>query len=362
VSDTIELRGLTKRFGTVTAVDDVTLKVEAGELLTLLGPSGCGKTTILRLLSGFERPTAGSILIAGADVTGVPPHRRDINQVFQSYALFPHLSVWENIAFGLRMQGVASAEVSERVAGAVALVSLGGMESRYAHQLSGGQRQRVALARAIVPRPRVLLLDEPLSALDAKLRREMQVELKVLLRKIGLTTILVTHDQEEALAMSDRVAVMHAGRIEQLGTGEEVYHRPRTAFVAEFLGESNLLTATVLEVKGSEVSLRSQEGWLLNVRLARPPTVAAGEKQTISIRPESLGLSREAPASNAVRARIAEKTFLGSVVRTVLETESKRRLTVLSSDPDTANPFAQGETVFCSFDPRDAVLLDSRLG
>jgi len=357
VSDAIELRALTKRFGSVVAVDDVTLRVEAGEFLTLLGPSGCGKTTILRLLSGFERPTSGSILISGADVTAVAPHRRDINQVFQSYALFPHLNVRDNIAFGLRMQRVKPSEVSERVAEAVALVSLGGLESRYVHQLSGGQRQRVALARAVVPRPRVLLLDEPLSALDAKLRREMQVELKSLQRKIGVTTILVTHDQEEALAMSDRVAVMNAGRIEQLGTGEDVYHRPRSAFVAEFLGESNLVEASVVSDGGDAVALRSPEGWILNVGRPTARAIAVGAAQTVSIRPEKLGVSREAPPANGVRARVLEKTFLGSAVRIVLETDSKRRLTALSSDPRTVAAEA-GSLVFCGFDPGDAVLLD----
>jgi len=195
MSAEIELKGVSKRFGTVTAVDDVSLTVESGELLTLLGPSGCGKTTLLRLLSGFESPSSGSILVGGVDVTAVQPNKRDINQVFQSYALFPHLTVWDNIAFGLRMRGDAAPEIETKVKAAVALVSLEGMEGRYAHQLSGGQRQRVALARAIVPEPRVLLLDEPLSALDAKLRREMQVELKRLQRKLGLTTILVTHDR-----------------------------------------------------------------------------------------------------------------------------------------------------------------------
>jgi spermidine/putrescine transport system ATP-binding protein len=362
VSDAIELCGLTKRFGSVVAVNDVSLKVEAGELLTLLGPSGCGKTTILRLLSGFERPTSGSILIAGSDVTAAAPHRRDINQVFQSYALFPHMNVRDNIAFGLRMQRVRSAEVSARVAEAVALVSLEGLESRFAHQLSGGQRQRVALARAIVPRPRVLLLDEPLSALDAKLRREMQVELKRLQRGIGVTTILVTHDQDEALAMSDRLAVMRAGRIEQLGTGEDVYHRPRSAFVAEFLGESNLVGATVVAVGAGEVTLRSPEGWLLGVRSPSAPQVAVGGEHTVSIRPERLVFTPGEPPRNAARVRVVERTFLGSSVRMVLETEFKRRLTALSSDPGATGPAAQGDAGFCGFDPGDAVLLDPPAG
>ena len=339
-------------------MDDVTLKVEAGELLTLLGPSGCGKTTLLRLLSGFEHPTAGAILIGGADVTGVPPHRRDLNQVFQSYALFPHLSVRDNIAFGLRMRGDRPSEVSRKVAAAISLVSLEGLEARFAHQLSGGQRQRVALARAIVPEPRVLLLDEPLSALDAKLRREMQAELKRLQRKLGLTTILVTHDQEEALAMSDRIAVMNAGRIEQLGTGTEVYHHPKTAFVAQFLGESNLLSAKVVDVAGCDARLLSKEGWLFNVTLDAHSPLAKGDERLVSVRPEKMGMSLTPRPTNSIPAQIVERTFLGPTVRIVLETEPNRRLAILASGPNTANLPGVGGKVFCTFEPTDAVLLD----
>ena len=357
MSDPIELRGLTKRFGSVTAVDDVSLQVGAGELLTLLGPSGCGKTTLLRLLSGFEQPTAGAILVAGVDVTGLAPYRRDINQVFQSYALFPHLTVRENIAFGLRMQRVGRAESAARVAEAIALVSLEGLESRYPHQLSGGQRQRVALARAVVPRPRVLLLDEPLSALDAKLRREMQVELRRLQQKVGVTTILVTHDQEEALAMSDRIAVMNAGRVEQLGTGEEVYHRPRTPFVAGFLGESNLLPVRVVAARGHEVELQSADGWRLTV--TSPAPCAAGEARLISVRPERVRLARAAPGGPALPGRILEATFLGATVRLVVEMESRQRLTVLSPETGATGAAEPGAVVDCTFDPADAVLLTS---
>ncbi len=354
MSDPIELRGLTKRFGSVTAVDEVSLQVGAGELLTLLGPSGCGKTTLLRLLSGFEQPTAGAILVAGVDVTGLAPHRRDINQVFQSYALFPHLTVRENIAFGLRMQRVGRGETAARVAEAIALVALEGLESRYPHQLSGGQRQRVALARAVVPRPRVLLLDEPLSALDAKLRREMQVELRRLQQKVGVTTILVTHDQEEALAMSDRIAVMNAGRVEQLGTGEEVYHRPRTPFVAGFLGESNLLPVRVVAVRGAAVELESGDGWRLTVTSSAPG--AAGEERLLSVRPERLRLSLGLPAGPALRGRLVEQTFLGATVRQVVETESRQRLTVASPETGAGAP-GRDAVVYCTFDPADAVLL-----
>jgi len=229
---------VTKLFGAFAAVKDVTLRVEAGEFLTLLGPSGCGKTTLLRLIAGFEAPTAGSIWLGNEDVTGLPPYRRPVNQVFQSYALFPHLTVAENVGFGLRMQQVPRSEAAERVRAALELVSLTGLDARRPQQLSGGQKQRVALARALVCRPRVLLLDEPLSALDARMRHAMQLELKRLQRQLGVTFVFVTHDQEEALTMSDRIAIVSGGRIEQLGSAQEIYHRPATAFAAEFIGQA----------------------------------------------------------------------------------------------------------------------------
>jgi spermidine/putrescine transport system ATP-binding protein len=360
MSDTIEIAGLTKRFGDIVAVDDVTLTVLPGELLTLLGPSGCGKTTLLRLLSGFEQPSAGSIRISGVDVTALPPHRRDINQVFQSYALFPHMTVRENIAFGLRMQRCPPAEIAEKVSAVIALVSLDGLEGRHAHELSGGQRQRVALARAIVPGPRVLLLDEPLSALDAKLRREMQVELKRLQRKIGLTTILVTHDQEEALAMSDRVAVMRAGRIEQLGTGEQVYHRPRTAYVADFLGESNLLRGRVTGTGVAGVELETEDGLKVTVQPSEPSPVRAGEERTISMRPEKLRIVNDPrQGENSFRGRVVERTVLGATARLVVETSSGRRFTLFLADGDAPETAAAGNNVICACAPSDIVLLDA---
>jgi spermidine/putrescine transport system ATP-binding protein len=360
MSDSIELAGLSKRFGDVVAVDDVTLTVQPGELLTLLGPSGCGKTTLLRLLSGFERPSSGSISIGGTDVTALPPHLRDINQVFQSYALFPHMTVRENIAFGLRMQRCEPAKITRKVDAVIALVALEGLESRFAHELSGGQRQRVALARAIVPEPRVLLLDEPLSALDAKLRREMQVEIKQLQRKIGLTTILVTHDQEEALAMSDRIAVMRAGRIEQMGAGKQVYHLPRSAYVADFLGESNLMRARIVEATGFDVVLETEEGWRVTARMDAPQPLRPGAMRTISARPEKLRIVLERPEDgNAVSGRVIEKTFLGATVRIVVEIAPKRRLTLLVADGDLSGDAVLGDEVICVCDPGDVVLLES---
>jgi spermidine/putrescine transport system ATP-binding protein len=238
----ISLRGVTKRFGTLAAVDDFSLDIRSGEFLSLLGPSGCGKTTTLRMLAGFEEPDSGEITISGRSVVGVPPYRRDVNTVFQQYALFPHMSVAENVAYGLRQQGVPKAEISKRVGETLEMVKMSALAARKPRQMSGGQQQRVALARALVNRPSVLLLDEPLAALDRKLRQEMQVELKLLQREVGITFVFVTHDQEEALSMSDRIAVMVDGHLEQLGSPDEVYEHPASAFVAGFIGQNNFWT------------------------------------------------------------------------------------------------------------------------
>ena len=237
-------RGLTKRFDDVVAVDDFSLEIERGRFFALLGPSGCGKTTTLRMIGGFEEPTSGRILLGDRDVSGLPSHKRDVNTVFQSYALFPHLTIFENVAFGLRRKGIKGDELRRRVGEALELVGLTGLERRKPRQLSGGQQQRIALARALVNRPRVLLLDEPLGALDLKLRKQMQLELKRIQHEVGITFIHVTHDQEEAMTMADRIVVMNDGRIEQLGTPTELYERPATAFVAGFLGVSNLLAGS----------------------------------------------------------------------------------------------------------------------
>ena len=252
----VELRGLTKRFDDQVAVDGIDATIKAGEFFSLLGPSGCGKTTTLRMIAGFERPTAGQILLDGADVGSVPPHQRNVNTVFQSYALFPHLDVFGNIAFGLRRHKVAKEEVRRRVQEAIELVGLNGLAKRRPPQLSGGQQQRVALARALILRPAVLLLDEPLGALDAKIRKQLRLELKALQEEVGITFVFVTHDQDEALSMSDRVAVMNAGRIEQIGTPADVYEDPHTVFVADFLGVSNLMDAEPVGWAGGECTVR----------------------------------------------------------------------------------------------------------
>lgn len=299
MSVAISLRGLRKEFrtpqGQVVAVDGVDLDVEDGEFLTLLGPSGSGKTTVLRMIAGFELPTAGSITLAGDDVTNAPPFDRDVNTVFQDYALFPHMTVQQNVEYGLRVKGVARDERARRANEALESVALGGFGERKPSQLSGGQRQRVALARALVNRPRVLLLDEPLGALDLKLRERMQVELKEIQREVGVTFVFVTHDQDEALTMSDRIAVFNAGRIEQLGSPADVYDHPATEFVAGFVGTSNLIRGAAAQ------------------RLF-------GNERTVSIRPEKLFID-VASRGREARGRIRDVSYVGSVTRYLVDLE-----------------------------------------
>ena len=312
----ISLERVTKRFaGDVTAVDAVNLKVDAGEFFSLLGPSGCGKTTTLRMIAGFETPDEGSIRVGTRDLTHVPVHQRDMGMVFQSYALLPHRTVAENVAFGLRMRRVPKLELAERVAAALAQVKLSGYEDRRPAELSGGQQQRVALARVIVIRPAVLLCDEPLGALDRKLRQAMQVELKALQRALGVTLIFVTHDQEEALAMSDRIAVMNAGRLEQVGTPAEIYDRPRTRFVAEFIGEINLIDGFVREGR-----------FILPDGRAIPAPAGPGGAATLALRPEQTRLV--ASGEGALNGTIADASFLGDQVLYTIETEGGRRVFV----------------------------------
>ncbi|MGB8170974.1 MAG: ABC transporter ATP-binding protein [Chthoniobacteraceae bacterium] len=353
----VELRNVTKRFSGFTAVTDINLSIEAGEFLTLLGPSGCGKTTILRMISGFEIPTEGSVWLNGQDVTHLPPYKRNVNQVFQSYALFPHLTVEENIGFGLKMQKLPKPEIVQRVKEATELVSLGGMEQRKPSQLSGGQRQRVALARAIVCRPKVLLLDEPLSALDAKLRHLMQVELKRLQKKLGITFVFVTHDQEEALTMSDRIAVVNKGRIEQLGESTDIYHSPQTTFVANFIGQANILEAKLVADEGNFTRLR-----LVGDVEVLVPSESRLDTMTdllVSIRPEKVHLQKEKPSgTNVFEATVEDELFKGATDQLELKTEGGLELTVVvANESATQECFHKGETLWCSLHPSDIVVV-----
>ena len=325
----VELRQVSKAFGRVTAMERIDLEVRKGEFLSILGPSGSGKTTTLRVIAGLVEPSSGEVLIGGRVVTRVPVHRRNLGMVFQNYALFPHLTVLENVAFGLEMRKVSRTEVARRVAEALALVRLPGFEPRYPHQLSGGQRQRVALARALVVQPSVLLLDEPLGALDKKLRESMQVELRALQRNLGITTIFVTHDQEEALTLSDRIAVMNEGRIEQLDTPVELYERPRNRFVSEFIGASNFLEGEIVRGEGDLVALSTARGltvWLPSVALA----AAVGGRATVSVRPEKITLSPERPRDgrDVFRATVENVVYLGTSTHYYVVTDEGERLTV----------------------------------
>ncbi len=352
----VEVAKATKRFGSFVAVENVNIQIHAGEFMTFLGPSGCGKTTCLRLISGFERPTMGRVFLDGVDVTDTPPYLRDVNQVFQSYALFPHLDVYENIAFGLKMKKTAPAEIRERVGQALEITSLDGFERRKPAQLSGGQRQRVALARAIVCRPKVLLLDEPLSALDAKLRHQMQIELKRLQKKLGITFVFVTHDQEEALTMSDRIAVLNKGRVEQIGTSWEIYHRPATKFVASFIGDTNIVEAEILGGEQDRLICRAEGGLML--RISGNQNALSG-KVLISLRPEKIMLSRSQPSGeNVFPAVIESEIFKGATDELIIRTEGGLELSALTAnDTREESDLSAGERVFCRLHPDDIIIL-----
>ena len=323
----IALRGVTKRFGDTVAVDDLDLEIPRGSFFALLGPSGCGKTTTLRMVGGFEDPTAGTIHLAGEDVTDAPPYKRDVNTVFQSYALFPHLNVERNVAFGLERKKVAKAEIRSRVADVLKLTQLDGYEKRKPSQLSGGQQQRVALARALVNRPRALLLDEPLGALDLRLRRQLQIELKRIQQEVGITFVHVTHDQEEAMTMADEIAVMCDGRIEQRGTATELYESPRTEFVANFLGISNMMDATLRD----GTSYVTTDGDVVRAPVAREGAVRVG------VRPEKLAIleaGADTNGHNAVRGTVEVAAFLGVSLQYLVRTPSGGELTVIEQNRD----------------------------
>ena len=340
----LTVRGLERRFGTVRALDGVDLTVAEGELLTILGPSGSGKTTLLKVVAGFEVPDAGTVTIGGADVTFAPPRGRDVGMVFQNYALFPHMTVAQNVAFPLEMRRVPKAERAQRVAEALELVELGAYGDRLPRQLSGGQQQRVALARAIVFKPRMLLLDEPFGALDRKLRESMQLEVRRLQHRLRLTTLFITHDQEEALILSDRIAVMSAGRLEQVGTPDEVYARPATRFVADFIGESNLLEGVV----GSDGTMPLPA--LGSVRMGQP-----GSRATLLLRPEALRTGAEAAAlPHQAVGRVIESVFLGLSVKFRVQVDGGPELLVRRPlRPSETPPAREGEMVTIGFAPED---------
>lgn len=340
----VRLEGLSKVFADAVAVSDLSLEIGAGEFLTLLGPSGSGKSTTLLMIAGFLVPTRGEIFIDGIPVARKPPHERDIGVVFQSYALFPHLSVFENIAFPLKMRKLSAARIAERVAHALDLIHLQGLGQRYPHQLSGGQQQRVALARALVFEPPLLLMDEPLGALDRKLREAMQLELKRLQRNLSLTVIYVTHDQEEALTLSDRIAVMNRGRIEQVASPEELYERPRTPFVADFLGESNSLSGTVVQADASRVVVRTSAG--LELVACDGAGLIAGREVSLAIRPEQIDfLGADQRSDNATEGIVEDVIYLGESVRYLVRLTSGELLCAKRQNQRTRGNPKAGQTV-----------------
>jgi spermidine/putrescine transport system ATP-binding protein len=353
----IQLDDVTKRFGETTAVDGLTLSIERGAFYALLGPSGCGKTTTLRMIGGFEDPTAGTVYLGGKDVTELPPYRRDVNTVFQSYALFPHLSVERNVSFGLERRKVAKEELRARVKEALELVQLGGFGKRKPSQLSGGQQQRVALARALVNRPRALLLDEPLGALDLRLRKQLQIELKRIQREVGITFVHVTHDQEEAMTMADTIAVMHEGRIDQAGGAADLYERPRTEFVANFLGISNLVDAQVRGREADVATLETHDGATLHVPVDRMSS--NGDRAVrVGVRPEKVSLTPagEAPpaGANTLRGTIVVASFLGVSIQYVIKAAGGEELTVFAQNLDGAEPdsLGPGREVLLTWNPQ----------
>jgi len=350
----IRLDRITKSFGDIIAVDDLSLEIPRGSFFALLGPSGCGKTTTLRMIGGFEEPTAGLIYLGEREVSGTPPYKRDVNTVFQSYALFPHLSIFENVAFGLRRKGTRGGNLKGKVEEMLDLVQLSGYGKRKPRQLSGGQQQRVALARALVNSPRVLLLDEPLGALDLKLRKEMQLFIKRLQHDVGITFIHVTHDQEEAMTMADRIAVMNEGQIEQLGTPDELYERPQTAFVASFLGISNLLTGAV----AGPDEVRLEDGTTVRVRNGslngRKGRVAVG------IRPEKIRPDDHDP--NRLPGKVKERAYIGVSTQYIVETPNGNITVVVLNDRPGTVPLGPGDRLTLSWDPEATFVVDSLEG
>jgi spermidine/putrescine transport system ATP-binding protein len=351
----VRLSNVTKSFGEFVAVDDLTLDIHEGEFFSLLGPSGCGKTTTLRMIAGFEEPTRGEISVAGEPVRGVPPYRRPVNTVFQSYAIFPHLNVFDNVAFGLRRAGVKGEELRQRVTEACAMVQLEGFEKRRPGMLSGGQQQRVALARALVNRPRVLLLDEPLGALDLKLRKEMQLELKSLQHEVGITFVYVTHDQEEALTMSDRIAVMNEGRVQQVADPATLYELPRNRFVASFIGQTNVFSGTVESASGDRVTLRTRAGASIEAVAAEGDAAEAGSEAHAAVRPEKVRFG--ADGENSLPGVVKQLVYLGVSTQYIVQLEDGTTLVLYQQNVHDGSGPREGEGVSVTWDARNCRVL-----
>ena len=353
----VELNTVAKSYGNVVAADGIDMSVREGEFFALLGPSGCGKTTILRLIAGFIQPDAGSIRVGGRQIEHIPPERRNIGMVFQNYALFPHLSVAKNIAFGLSVKRVPRDRIRRQVGELLDLVMLTELGDRFPRELSGGQQQRVALARAIITRPSVLLLDEPLAALDKQLRSQMQVELRELQRKLGITAIFVTHDQEEAMTLSDRIAVMNAGRIVQVGESSEVYERPRTRFISSFLGQSNFFTGRLLAAADSIARVKVRDGLELQGSLGEDtPT---GPAVTLAVRPEKVRLSTEpSRLPNAVAARVVHRVYMGTSTTYLLQPEAGERITAFCQNERRKPQFDIGDQVYAAWETESCFLVE----
>jgi spermidine/putrescine transport system ATP-binding protein len=363
----IELAGVAKEFHAhgevVPAVKGIDLAIASGEFFSMLGPSGCGKTTTMRMIAGFEEPTRGSVYLHGNEVTGIPPNKRDVNMVFQSYALFPHMSVFDNVAFGLRRKSVGRAETARRVGEMLEIVDLAGREKRRPRALSGGQQQRVALARALVNKPSALLLDEPLGALDLKLRQAMQVELKRIQREVGITFVYVTHDQGEALTMSDRIAVMNDGAIEHLGTPRDIYEHPRTKFVAGFIGTSNLLSGLVARVDGGAAVIDVGPGERI-VLPADGAAPSAGQTIELTVRPEKIEILTEVPAANGcslLSGTVTEVVYLGTSTNYNITTSTGADVVVFTQNASSADDIAvRGDRVWLSWEPQHSYAIGAQ--
>lgn len=358
----VDIKGVNKIYGTNHVVKDLNLLVEEGEFLTLLGSSGCGKTTTLRMIAGFEEPTTGSITVEGEPIEDKEPYERNVNTVFQSYALFPHMTIYDNVAYGLKMKKVPKKEIKERVLKMLEMVQLSGFEKRYPSQLSGGQKQRVAIARALINRPKVLLLDEPLGALDLKLRKQMQLELKRLQKKLNITFIYVTHDQEEALTMSDRIAIMHDGVMDQIGSPTEIYERPATKFVATFIGETNVFDGTIRSIEGGKAVIGIENGEVTSSGFVeegdgKNTGFTVNEFVTVSVRPEKMHFSPKPVEGFTVPAVVRDYIYVGSVLKCIAVLPNGNEIKMEKLAGEELPPI--GEKVFICWEPEDAVLIHS---